>query len=72
MDKQQGPRVSTGNYSQCIVINYNGKERETEYLYLNHFAVCCCVFTLCDPGDCSRSGSCVLHYLLEFAQIHVH
>ena len=27
---------------------------------------------LCDPMDCSMSGSPVLHYLLEFAQIHVH
>ena len=24
--------------------------------------------TLCDPVDCSTPGSCVLHYLLEFAQ----
>ena len=23
--------------------------------------------TLCDPVDCSTSGSCVLHYLLKFA-----
>ena len=28
--------------------------------------------TLCDPMDCSMSGSSVLHYLLKFAQIHVH
>ena len=27
--------------------------------------------TLCDPVDCSMSGSSVLHYILEFAQIHV-
>ena len=27
--------------------------------------------TLCDPMDCSMPGSSVLHYLLEFAQIHV-
>ena len=27
---------------------------------------------LCDPTDCSMSGFSVLHYLLEFAQIHVH
>ena len=26
---------------------------------------------LCDPMDCSTPGSSVLHYLLEFAQIHV-
>ena len=28
--------------------------------------------TLCDPMDCSMPGSPVLHYLPEFAQIHVH
>ena len=28
--------------------------------------------TLCDPMDCSMPGSSVLHYLLEFTQIHVH
>ena len=37
---------------------------------------CCSVAqscpTLCDPMDCSTPGSPVLHYLLEFAQIHVH
>ena len=26
---------------------------------------------LCDPMDCSTPGFPVLHYLLEFAQIHV-
>ena len=28
--------------------------------------------TLCDPMDCSMPGFPVLHYLPEFAQIHVH
>ena len=28
--------------------------------------------TLCDPMNCSMPGSPVLHYLQEFAQIHVH
>ena len=28
--------------------------------------------TLYDPMDCSMPGSTVLHYLLEFPQIHVH
>ena len=27
---------------------------------------------LCDPTDCSTPGFPVLHYLPEFAQIHVH
>ena len=29
-------------------------------------------FILCDPMNCSTPGFPVLHYLLEFAQIHVH
>ena len=37
---------------------------------------CCSVakscLTLCDPVDCSASGSPVLHYLQEFAQTHIH
>ena len=28
--------------------------------------------TLCDPMNCSTPGFHVLHYLLEFAQIHIH
>ena len=32
---------STGNYIQYLVITYNGKESEKEYIYikLDHFAV---------------------------------
>ena len=38
---------------------------------------CCCsvaksCLTLCDPTDCSTPGLPVPHYLLEFAQVHVH
>ena len=40
---------------------------------------CCCYCSVtklclnpCDPMDCSTPGSPVLHYLSEFAQIHVH
>ena len=28
--------------------------------------------TLCNPMDCSMPAFPILHYLLEFAQIHVH
>ena len=28
--------------------------------------------SLCNPVDCSMPGFSVLHYLLEFAQTHVH
>ena len=38
--------------------------------------ICCSVIqscpTLCSPRDCSTPGFPVLHYLSEFAQIHIH
>ena len=41
-----------------------------------HICCCCSVAkswsTLSDPMDCSTPGFPVLHYLLEFAQTHVH
>ena len=38
---------------------------------------CCCSVaqacpTLCNPMDCSTPGLSVPHYLLKFAQVHVH
>ena len=43
--------------------------------FLIHYLWCYLVaksyMTLCDPMGCSSPGLCVLHYLLEFAQIHV-
>ena len=44
----------------------------------NAFSTCSCCsvtqscLTLCDSMDCSTPGFLVLHYLLEFAQTHVH
>ena len=40
------------------------------------FSCCCCsvalpFLTVCSPMDCSVPGFPVLHYLLEFAQVHV-
>ena len=44
---------------------------------INKNICCCCSVakscpTLCDPMDYSMPCSPVLHYLLEFAQIHIH
>ena len=44
---------------------------------IGYFSICFCsasksCLTLCDPIDCSMPGFPVLHYLLEFAQTHVH
>ena len=45
--------------------------------FLQIWNCCCCSVAkswpiLCDPIDCSTPGFLVLHYLLEFAQTHVH
>ena len=44
-------------------------------LYIPHFHCCSAAQScppLCTPMDCSTPGFPVLHYLLEFAQTHVH
>ena len=49
-----------------------------DYLFYMQLCVYCCSsvsklgLTLCDPTDCNMPHFPVLHYLLEFAQIHVH
>ena len=48
-----------------------------EVLSLVRICLCCCSLAklcppLCDPIECRRPGSPILHYLPEFAQIHVH
>ena len=63
----------------CVLYN---NEHWTEEIYRNlreeRILECCCCSVakscpaLCDPMDYSTPGSPVLHYLLEFAQIHVH
>ena len=45
--------------------------------YMHILVYCCCWVarscpTLCDPLGCGMPGLPVLHYLLEFAQTHVH
>ena len=48
------------------------------YTLSTHKPACCCCLVahsclaLCNPMDCSKPGFPVLHYLLEFAQTHVH
>ena len=51
----------------------------TKFLPINCYSLtnCCCsvaksCLTLCDPMDGNTSGFLVLHYLLEFAQNHIH
>ena len=47
-----------------------GEEAVTENGLLSLFSQSC--LTLCDPTNCSTPGFPALHYLLEFAQTHVH
>ena len=59
-----------------IVHIYQKKKKEKKRKDYT-FVTCCCLVTklcpaLCDPMDCSLPGLPVLHYLFEFAQIHVH
>ena len=53
----------------------SGKTYKVESL-LHNIYFCCSVAkscaTLCDPMDCRKPGSFVLHYLQEFAQTHLH
>ena len=63
----------------CVLYN---NEHWKEEIYSNlrekRILECCCCSVakscpaLCDPMNYSTLGSPVLHYLLEFAQIHVH
>ena len=52
------------------------KQREPLSHVWNGGCGCCSVaqscLTLYNPMDCSTPGFLVLHYLLEFAQVHVH
>ena len=47
-------------------------------MIFEHLVCCCCYLVsklcpiLCNPVDCSMPGFTVLHYLLDFAQTHVH
>ena len=50
--------------------------QRNSWVFLLAVVVCCSVSksfqTLCDPTECSMPGFPVLHYLLEFAQTHIH
>ena len=57
-----------------ITVAFSLYDVNTCFMYLS--TPCCCSVAksypaLCDPMDCSLPGFPVLHFLLEFAQIHV-
>ena len=67
-----------GLLGRAIFPPWNEGPNSGSYIYIHIIHICCCsvsklCLTRCDPmgRDCSTPGSPVLHYLLEFAQIHV-
>ena len=56
--------------------HYHNQDTESSCQPEKFSLPCCSVaklcLTLCDPMSCSMPGFRVLHYLLEFAQTHVH
>ena len=69
MNKDSG--TETGIYKK----KREREKKKGRYL-LTAYSCCCSVTklgpTLCNPKDCNMPGFSVLHYFLEFAQIHVH
>ena len=62
------------NDSSSSNINNNNSNNNSKN---KHDCCCCCslaksCLTCCNPMDCSAPGFPILHYLLEFAQTHVH
>ena len=73
--------LATFKYTVYSIMNYRHLAVQYIHFWLLFFFLilnCCgCSVakscpTLWDPMDCSRRGFPVLHYLPEFAQIHVH
>ena len=68
---------STNNFTEQSPLIEHAWAKFIAVWVLSFNSFCCCLVTkLCptlfDPMDCNMLGSTVLHYLLEFAQIHVH
>ena len=78
----QSSCVNLHSYQQCVRILLPPFLLHSVWqCFWSHFAsgisIGCCSFAksrliLCDPVDCSTPCSSLLHYLPEFAQIHVH
>ena len=56
-------------YIHLSVIGFTNLPQLIKRLLLLLLLTC---LTTCNPMDCTTLGSSVLHYLQEFAQIHVH
>ena len=69
---------SPTTFSKWVSIDFPESFSENTILSFIELFCCCCqsvaksCSTFWDPMDCSSPGFPVLHYLLEFAQTHVH
>ena len=71
------PWPRTKPRSPAVKVNSPNHRTFREFRPYLFMSSCCCSVTqscptLCDPMDCSTPGFPVHHYLLEFAQTHVH
>ena len=70
--------IFKSHISKCFNHQNKPEVLQTINILILCMCVCVCVLVarscpaLCNPMDCSMPGSPVLHYLLEFAQTHVH
>ena len=75
-DTRPGSHCTRWDSSKRMTSLLLSQRRFPQYVRLSHLNFCCSAtkpyLTLCDPMDCSIPGFPVLHYLLEFAQTHVH
>ena len=61
----------SNGYSLTLFYNLVLLLSAVAWMYLSSSLAELCT-TLCDPMDCSTPAFPAIHYLLEFAQIHVH
>ena len=67
--ERAGQPLNAHNY---LAWNVNRADAEKPWWHFDVCSVAKSCLTLCDPMDSSTPGFPVLHYLLEFAQTHVH
>ena len=81
-DSTECHQVGTVGFPPSWALDLNSSLKSffsTYWLWAMSYVLYCCYCsvakscpTLCYPMDCSTPGFPVLHYLLEFSQIHVH
>ena len=79
LEKAEEPEIKLPTLGRSWIKQSNSRKTSisASLTMLSLWLCCYCsvtksYLTLCDPMDCSMSGFPVLHYLPEFAQMHVH